>query len=113
MQATPMPANANATASEPGALWWKIDRDAGLKVRHWGEDVVVFNPRSGHTHFLDEVSGRLLQWLAEQPRTEDELVRLMAAELGLPADAEVQAPLHMWLRQLDELGLIDRTAPCA
>ena len=105
-----MPSRLNpaaAAAAKDGARWWKIGADAALKLRQWDDEYVVFNPRSGHTHFLDVAAGRLLQWLAAQARSEDELARLMAAELGLPADAAVQEPLRLLLAQLDEQGLID------
>lgn len=96
-----------APAAEHGTRRWRIGADAALQLRQWDGEFVVFNPRSGHTHFLDVAAGRLLQWLADQAHPEDELARLMAAELGLPADADVQEPLRLLLEQLDEQGLID------
>ncbi len=105
MQAPLNPASGAATHT--GARRWAIGRDATLQIRHWGDEFVVFNPRSGHTHFLDVAAGSLLQWLVDRSLHENDLARLMAAQLGLPADGSVQAPLRLLLEQLDEQGLVD------
>jgi PqqD family protein of HPr-rel-A system len=104
----PLQKQGPASASE----WWNIDSATPLPLRHWDGEYVVFNPSSGHTHFLDFVAGSLLLFLSDQPRHEDELARLIAARLELPADEAVQEPLRRLLEQLEEQGLIAPTSTC-
>lgn len=101
-----------ASHAETGTRRWKVAGEAPLPFRDWDGEFTVFNPCSGHTHFLDFVAGTVLQLLADGPRDEAELARLMADRLELPADAALQESLRRLLEQLDEQGLIAAMSTC-
>ena len=75
--------------------------------RSWEDEVFLFNPHTGHTHILNQLSADILQWCAVAPHTEKELIQALtqAAEV---VDAEAtakEAGDHLW--QLQQLGLLE------
>lgn len=88
----------------------RLAPDAKLLWRRWADEFVIYNDASGDTHLLEEVSGTLLQRIAEGPVDLDELRALAAATIGAAADEVDPAMIDRVVDELHGLGLVDRTA---
>jgi PqqD family protein of HPr-rel-A system len=76
-------------------LWRLLDTD-------W----MVFNPNSGDTHLLNEVSAQSLRALERECLTADELVVRIASILGIEPD-HLHDSLPRLLAEFEELGLVE------
>lgn len=86
--------------------WLAPDYAELLRERLEGEHF-VYNPRTGHTHVLNESGLSLLESIAEQALTAEQLaqrLRLDGAEEDVRALREL---LEQQLRQLQLLGLVE------
>lgn len=92
MSATPLPA-------------WHALNFADLIYEHWDEEYLVFNPRSGDTHVLNQVAFTLLQGIAESPGNLH-----MLADRYLDDRAQIDT-LAEHLDQLELIGLACRKRP--
>jgi len=92
-----------ARASSP--LHWSCSHFAGLLRRSWEDEVFVFNPRTGHTHILNEQSWQLLSACADSPHSETQLFDLVAAESGSSPE-ETHTSVRMHIDHLQQLDLI-------
>ncbi|MEX0777451.1 MAG: HPr-rel-A system PqqD family peptide chaperone [Phycisphaeraceae bacterium] len=99
----PRPEPTSATA----APRWRTPRENQLLWRRWGDEVVVYHTGSGDTHQLSPLAVLILEDLARQPRSTDELI----AHLQIDADPATRADLAQQIRVLitrfDDLGFID------
>ena len=91
---------------------WQCTDAFPLAIRSWGDDYMVFNPLSGHTHVLDYVGGLMVRTLSASERTSAELHQLVATELDLPPSDDLDAQVDQVLAQLDENGLIEPVPAC-
>ena len=82
-------------------------------LHRWPEHYAVYNPLSGHTHLLDLVAGEMLVAIIQQPQTTTELYAGVASGLETPLDDKLKTHITKVLAQLDEIGLIEPSTPCA
>jgi PqqD family protein of HPr-rel-A system len=80
----------------------------GLKWRCWEGDYVVFNPLSGHTHFLDIVAGQILTLLMAGSCTASVLHSSLSRFLEVPDDDKLAATADDILIRLEDAGLVER-----
>lgn len=94
--------------SGPASTRWRLVDPAGIRIRRFEDEALVFNPRSWETHLLNVVATRVVDALALGPRTEVELVETLRSP-GIDHDgAEVEeAEIDHFLRDLESLGLIE------
>lgn len=95
------------TGHDQGCGRWRVPPGPVPIVRRWPEEFAVFNPLSGHTHFLDPVAGGLVELLcrSEQPT---EVLRARVAEwLELDDDAALAANVDAILARLADEGLVE------
>lgn len=85
---------------------------AALPLRCWDGDYVVYNPLSGDTHFLDIVTGKILEAVIAGPVEQAELGRITAEFLEVSDDGRVAEHVSGTLATLDDLGLIEPVGPC-
>ena len=90
--------------AEPIGTSWKLPR---LIWKSWGEEVVVFNLASGHTHLLNPVAAHALKLLEQKPLSADELSQRLASLDGLASDEQLIEHVKKLLSKLDEMGLIE------
>ena len=83
-----------------------------MAIRSWGDDYMVFNPLSGHTHVLEYVGGLIVRTLCASELSGAEVHQLIATELDLPPSDELAAQVDHVLAQLDENGLIEPVPAC-
>jgi PqqD family protein of HPr-rel-A system len=89
---------------------WRTPVPDGSCIRSWADSYAVYNPLSGHTHFLDIVSGEILVELTLRLQSTDALCIRVADSLGMPLDEAIASQVRQLLVQLDEIGLIESTA---
>jgi PqqD family protein of HPr-rel-A system len=97
------------TASNPR---WRVPADPPPLWRTWGEESLVFNPRSGDTHLLDFAAAAGLRCLEEQPRDMDELLRALAARLEGEMDDQLAEYARRLVVHLQAAGLVERLESC-
>jgi PqqD family protein of HPr-rel-A system len=85
---------------------WRIIE--GLKWRCWEGDYVVFNPLSGHTHFLNIVAGQILTLLIAGDCTASVVRSSVARFLEVPDDDKLAATVDDILMRLEDAGLVER-----
>lgn len=89
---------------------WKPAGGASLSVRCFEGEFVVYNPLSGHTHYLDIVSGKALTLVAAGVCEAPAICFQIAAFLGVDTDDQVAALVYQTLEKLEEVKLIERAA---
>lgn len=90
---------------------WRLRPGQTLRVRQFGDEVVLFNDLSGATHLLGEGALALLELLRRGPAAFPDLNDALAAALGCARDADFDAEAEVLLGQLAALSLLER-APC-
>ena len=81
-------------------------QDDPLDWESWDSTHLVFQHRSGQTHFLNELGAWLLRRIEHGPRTESELVDELVAEHEAEQTQELVQSVRQTLTVLDQLGLI-------
>jgi PqqD family protein of HPr-rel-A system len=91
---------------------WQL-ADTELQVRHWADETecVVFSPLSGEVHLLNLSALALLDALARQPLSTQQLSESLARTSGRPPDDDWAAAVGDALTRLDGAGLIEPRAP--
>lgn len=87
-----------STSSLVSAPTWRLAPDAGLQLRFWGDECVLFHGASGDTHRLPEVVGQLLERLAALPMAAPQL----SHDINLHEDDVAAA-----LQELSRLGIVE------
>lgn len=67
-------------------------------------ELTVFNPKSGDTHFFDEIGTAILAHL-NKPSTEIDLIKWLAAEYTAPRH-EIESDVKEFLNDLKEKGIV-------
>jgi PqqD family protein of HPr-rel-A system len=86
---------------------WRTVRGDTLKWRCWAGDYVVFNPLSGHTHFLDIVTGQILTLLMAGSCTASAVRSSLSRFLEVPDDDKLAANVDDILMRLEDAGLVE------
>jgi PqqD family protein of HPr-rel-A system len=88
--------------------WRSVSRDA-LLCREWDHNVVVRNDRSGSTHLLGPLAGRVLQILAEADcaKSIEELKARLGEELSEDDASDWPAAIEAILSEFHRLGLAE------
>ncbi len=84
---------------------WRLVDPSGIRIRRFDDEALVFNPLTWETHLLNDVATRVLDAVAEEPRTEAGVV----AELyGDDAAESARVQIARFLAELEALALIER-----
>jgi len=89
-------------------VFWKPVNFSSLRIEKWNEGVTVFQPSSGKTHFLNEMSLQIILNLNQSSVTEDELCRTLVEQFQLTNDENFSQQIIKTLHHFDELGLIEK-----
>jgi PqqD family protein of HPr-rel-A system len=84
---------------------------AGLAVREFEDDGVVYDPRHARTHLLGAAAVLALTLLrdAAAPLSRPDLIAAIVGE-EVPADAPMRSAAESAVQELIDLGLVDRVA---
>ncbi len=91
-----------------GNAFWKPVKFPSLRIEKWNEGVTVFQPDSGKTHFLNEMSFQIILNLNKFSVTDEELCRTLADQFQLTNDENFFQQIIKTLHHFDELGLIEK-----
>jgi len=90
---------------------WRVPGADGFLWHDLGGIHALFNPRSGDTHLIDMFSRELLDTMAAQPATVDELAALFGTRLDLDPEGGLRERIVDTFVEFDRLGLIFPLAP--
>ena len=91
------------------ALRWRSIPPDAIAWREWDGEYVVRNERSGSTHLLGPLGGRVLQVLlrADAPLSVVDIGAALDAASDAVADPERYAPIDAVLAEFQRLGLAE------
>ena len=75
--------------------------------RHWPEESILYDPRSGQTHLLTELAVEALLILSKQPCDTRATTDKLAEHYAIPTTDELAAQIQVLLDQLCDIGLIE------
>ncbi len=87
---------------------WCVTSKFSPEWREWENEVVVYDCYSGDTHAFDAITAFVLQTLSSQSQNMESLMKRVADQLDVPADAELFAYLEKVLNRLASLRLAAR-----
>lgn len=96
--------------SRQGAGAYRPADGTSLDIRCFEGEFVVYSPLSGHTHYLDVVSGQVLRLVATGTSEPGAICSRIAAFLGVDTDGQVAALVDQTLEKLEEVKLIEPDA---
>jgi len=86
---------------------WRAIADSS-NMHHWGDEYVVYNPRSGDSHLLGYVAGQILVELQQAPLDAASLIDRLPVDWQLDADQDLIEQIDALLTDLGALALIER-----
>ncbi len=97
-------------APAPDASVWCVPAAAGYEWRHWDDESVLYDPRSGQTHLLNALAAEILLLLQEHPCRDARAVLAHLASGGqIEPSPDLERQTEGLLHQLDGLALIERS----
>ncbi len=76
-------------------------------MESWGDESIVYNPRSGETHQLNELAVEILKILEAQPASLTALTQKICTAFLVEDQDDLTNQLELLVGQLDSLGLIE------
>ncbi len=86
---------------------WRLNPKCSLHFRNWGDEWVVFDAGSGHTHEMDTISAVALMLCESGWVHLNEIALGVERELDLPAAVVTPGRLLSFLNQFESLGLLE------
>lgn len=93
-------------APASAAIWRLAD---GVLWKAWDEELVAFCERTGSTHRFIDIAAWLVEQIAVQPSTQDELLGVASRELELPDGVDLDESLQASLTRLKALSILEQT----
>lgn len=92
------------------AKTWRVVSASSHYWHAWDGEYLVYNDRSGDTHFLTDVAARLLHGIEEQPMGLRDMIAL--ANQDVPGDEEPwsESEIMDMVLQFEGFGLIEPAA---
>ena len=87
---------------------WQSAVYPSLQIEEWSGEFTVFQPDSGKTHFMNQMSRSVILNLYKFPATEEEICKILAEQFQQPLDQNFSLQIIKTLRRFDELGLIEK-----
>jgi PqqD family protein of HPr-rel-A system len=87
---------------------WRCEVFDDLIVRHWENEVFLFNPHTGDTHILNDIAWRLLVACSSARQSQGALLEQLAVDLGGADREELADLLSDHIDQLIQLGLVEQ-----
>jgi len=95
--------------SSPSALRWRSVAPGAIAWREWDGEYVVRNERSGNSHLLGPLAGRVLEVLLETDRalSVEDIVTALGDELAPPDTFDPHPAIDVVLSEFQRLGLAE------
>ena len=87
---------------------WRVASQESLRLRCWDGDYVVYNPLSGQTHFLELLTGQILELVISETPTTDQIYSFVASFLDLNSEELVIEAIDNHLYLMNRVVLIER-----
>lgn len=87
---------------------WYVARGADFRWRHWDEESVLYDSRSGQTHLLTALAADAILLLEHTAHDAESLAVAVAKRYALDAPADFAREMADLLKQLNDLGLVER-----
>jgi PqqD family protein of HPr-rel-A system len=84
---------------------WRIIARETLAWRSWDGRIVLYDERTGDTHYFDALTAEIFEDLLETPRSGAALVAVVADRLDLPCDATLAESVGTALERLAAIGI--------
>lgn len=88
-------------------MTWRIAHGQHLRLHIWQDECVVFNDLSGDTHLLGSAAAIVLTALRDSPAASTALAAMLATQLSLPMDDQLQEEVDGLLDELGGFSLIE------
>lgn len=86
---------------------WHAILPEQLLWKEWDQTVVLYQPSSGKTHFLNPLSATLLEVVATSPGSASSIAQRSAHALELDCEGEFEANVLRVLTRFEHLGLVE------
>ncbi|MDR4516419.1 MAG: HPr-rel-A system PqqD family peptide chaperone [Nitrosomonas sp.] len=89
-------------------MHWQSNLFNSLLIEDWGEEYTVFQPDSGKTHFLNQMSMQILEFLDRNPATTEKISAYLAEQFQQEPNHNFLHNIEKILYHFDTLGLINK-----
>ena len=95
--------------SSPSTLRWRSAPRDAIVWREWNDEVVVRSERSGSTHLLGPLAGRILRVLLQAPRamSVEDIADRLGERQQAADDPDWYAAIDAVLSEFQRLGLVE------
>lgn len=90
------------------SMYWQSNHFHSLLIEDWGGEYTVFQPESGKTHFLNQMSIELLSFLSQRSATVLDICHYLSTAFEQEADQDFRDNIEKILHHFDALGLIQK-----
>ncbi|SFK67366.1 PqqD family protein, HPr-rel-A system [Nitrosomonas aestuarii] len=88
--------------------FWQSNNFQTLLIEDWGDEYTVFQPDSGKTHYLNQMSMHILSFLNQHSASVFDISSHLGEQFEQNSDKEFQQNIQKILYHLDALGLIKK-----
>lgn len=87
---------------------WVVPGASEFLWEQWGEECVLFDPRTGQTHALNPLAAEALVSLQRRALTATQLTAHLAELIDLRSKRRLAQQVEDILHEFEELGLVER-----
>ncbi|GJL74162.1 MAG TPA: HPr-rel-A system PqqD family peptide chaperone [Nitrosomonas sp.] len=88
--------------------FWQSSNFQALLIEDWDGEYTVYQPDSGKTHFLNQMSMHILSFLSQHPASVIEISSYLGEQFQQNSDKKFQQNIEKILYHLDTLGLVKK-----
>ena len=92
---------------------WCVPLPSTLHWEGWGEQVALYDERSGETHLLNKLTAAGLQELCTRAMNSTELCKFLADRFETQCNEHFMKQIEALLVQFEQLGLVENVRPKA
>lgn len=97
-----------ATLRVGDGVVWTMPEAQALRWHDLEDGAIIFNRRTGESHYFNLYATYVLKLLAEGPLSEAQLRQKVAAGLSVPNDAELASRITRLIEGFEAIALIDQ-----
>ncbi len=90
------------------SIRWQSVNFSSLRIEEWDGEYTMFQPEAGKTHFLNQMSMKIITYLSQAPASTDEICHTLAVKFQLTSDTTFSRNIDNTLHHFDALGLIKK-----
>jgi len=90
------------------SIRWQSVSFSSLRIEEWDGEYTMFQPEAGKTHFLNQMSMKIISYLSQVPASTDEICHALAVQFQQIPDTTFSRNIDKTLHHFDALGLIKK-----